>query len=57
VPYVMECRVEIPGATHGYIYNCPIATTRPASDFTPRVVAYHPEARTPLEAAFILWWA
>ena len=57
VPHEMTCRADIPGATHGYIYHCPILTTRPASDFTPRVVAYHPEARTPLESAFILWWA
>lgn len=55
--YSMQCRVDIPGATHGYVYNCPITTARPAADFTPRVVAYHPDARTPLEAPFILWWA
>ena len=56
VPHVMECRADIPGATHGYVYRCPIATARPASDFTPRVVAFHPDARVPLEATFILWW-
>jgi starch phosphorylase len=54
---VMECSSEIPGATHGYIYRCPVATARPASDFTPRVIAWHPEARIPAEVNLIQWFS
>jgi len=57
VTQVLQCRTEIPGATHGYVYQCGIVTRRPAGDFTPRVVAWHAQANTPLEAAFILWRA
>jgi starch phosphorylase len=53
---VMECRSGIPGATHGYIYSCPIATVRPASDFTPRVIPWHAEAHIPAEMNLILWF-
>lgn len=47
---------EIPGTTSGYLYrgNTP-ASSRPSWHFTPRVIPYHPEARIPAEAAFILW--
>jgi starch phosphorylase len=55
-PQVMECRSGIPGATHGYVYHCPIVTARPASDFTPRIIAWHPEARIPAEMNLILWF-
>jgi starch phosphorylase len=53
---VMECRSDIPGSTHGYVYHCPVVTARPASDFTPRVIAWHPEARIPAEVNLILWF-
>lgn len=56
VPHAMECRSGIPGATHGYVYHCPVATARPASDFTPRAIAWHPEARIPAEVNLILWF-
>ena len=56
VPQVMECRASIPGATHGYVYHCHIATARPATDFTPRVVAWHPEAHVPMESNLIHWF-
>jgi starch phosphorylase len=41
------------GETH--VYAGTVAAPRPASDFTPRLVPYHPAARVPLEAPFILW--
>ncbi|MCL4471274.1 MAG: alpha-glucan family phosphorylase [Gammaproteobacteria bacterium] len=56
VPQVMECRASIPGATHGYVYHCHIATARPAADFTPRIVAWHPEAHIPMESNLIRWF-
>jgi starch phosphorylase len=38
-----------------FVYTAQIPATRPASDFTPRLVAYHHAASLPLEAPFILW--
>jgi starch phosphorylase len=43
----------IPGAINGYVYHVQIPTSRPAEDFTPRVVPYHSEARVPTEAPLI----
>jgi starch phosphorylase len=37
-------------------YTASIPADRPASDFTPRVIPYHPEAFVPLEANEILWY-
>ncbi|HUW51064.1 MAG TPA: alpha-glucan family phosphorylase [Sulfuricella sp.] len=54
---VMECQAGIPGATHGYIYQCFIATERSAADFTPRAVAWHQEARIPAEVNLIHWFS
>ena len=53
---MMSCGCDIPGAIHGYVYECAIVTTRPASDFTPRVVAHHAEALAPIETDLIVWW-
>lgn len=36
-------------------FECTVATTRPASDFTPRVVPFHPDARLPLELPLVAW--
>ncbi|HTV98390.1 MAG TPA: alpha-glucan family phosphorylase [Steroidobacteraceae bacterium] len=47
-----------PGATdgaHGSVYAGSAPSTRPASDFTPRLIPDHPQARVPLDAAHILW--
>jgi glycogen phosphorylase len=38
-----------------FVYTAQIPATRPASDFTPRLVGYHDAASVPLEAPFILW--
>jgi starch phosphorylase len=37
-------------------YTASVPATRPAQDFTPRVVPCHPEAFVPLEAPYILWY-
>jgi len=37
------------------IYCAEISATRPASDYTPRIVPHHANAYVPLEAAQILW--
>ncbi|MFQ5644145.1 MAG: alpha-glucan family phosphorylase [Thiogranum sp.] len=56
-PLVNECRCveNISGAVNGYLYQCHIDTTRPVTDFTPRVIPYHADAQVPAEAPFILW--
>jgi starch phosphorylase len=43
------------GAAHGYLYSARVPATRPAGDYTPRMVPHHPAAVVPLEAAQILW--
>ncbi len=37
-------------------YSASVPATRPAQDFTPRVVPCHPGAFVPLEAPYILWY-
>ena len=36
-------------------YSAQVAATRPASDYTPRIVPHHPALAVPLEANQILW--
>jgi len=47
-----EPAAGVPGAQ---IYAAQVAATRPASDYTPRVVPHHANASVPLEAEQILW--
>jgi starch phosphorylase len=37
------------------VYSATVQSDRPASDFTPRLVPYHPSASVPIEANEILW--
>lgn len=37
------------------VYTATVPSTRPAGDYTPRVIPFHPNASVPLEAAQILW--
>jgi len=53
---VMQQYTSIPGTLNGYIYRCSFKTTRPFTDFTPRVVANQDEAHIPIECNLILWW-
>jgi starch phosphorylase len=43
------------GAVNGYLYTARVSADRPAAHYTPRIVPYHPDARIPLEASFIVW--
>jgi glycogen phosphorylase len=43
------------GAANGFTYSAVIPITRPAADYTPRLVPQHVGALVPLEAPFILW--
>jgi glycogen phosphorylase len=43
------------GSANGFTYTAVISKTRPAADYTPRLVPQHSGAFVPLEASFILW--
>ena len=46
---------QLAGATGGYTYRATVAATRPAADFTARIIPCHAGASVPLEANQILW--
>lgn len=46
---------SLDGSNSGYEYTASVPASRPAEDYTPRLVPHHPEADTPLEAPQILW--
>jgi starch phosphorylase len=48
-----ECALK--GAVRGMVYRGTVPNDREASDFTPRVVPFHPDALVPQEAPLILW--
>jgi starch phosphorylase len=43
------------GAENGYVYSGTVPATRPAADYTPRVIPFRTGTVVPLEAAQILW--
>lgn len=51
----MKCLRSLIGAAGGYVYGTIIATTRPATDYTARVIPYHAGVAIPLENPRILW--
>jgi glycogen phosphorylase len=46
---------QLVGSANGFLYTAQVSATRPASDYTPRLVPYKAGAHVPLEAAQILW--
>ncbi len=46
---------QLVGAINGYAYRVQVPASRPATDYTTRVIPYHDELTVPLEAAHILW--
>jgi starch phosphorylase len=46
---------RVVGATNAFTYSTSLPTSRPAADYTPRLVPRHVGAFVPLEAPFILW--
>jgi starch phosphorylase len=46
---------HIPGAANAALYQARTPANRPAQDFTPRVVPWHPSALVPLESHGIQW--
>ena len=51
----MSRGARLAGGATGFSYSAEVAATRPAADFTPRLVPFHAGALVPLEAPFILW--
>jgi starch phosphorylase len=47
-----EARADLPGA---FVYSAQVPATRPASDYTARMIPHHPNASVPLESGQILW--
>ncbi len=54
---VMQRCASIPGSLNGYFYKCRVNTARPHTDFTPLIVAYHPDAYIPAENNLVQWWS
>jgi starch phosphorylase len=52
---VMTRGAPLAGATNGYTFSAHVPASRPATEYTPRLIPYHPEVAVPLEAAQILW--
>jgi glycogen phosphorylase len=52
----MARETAMPGSLKGYIYSAQVPASRPAADYTPRVIPRHPAAAIPLEADHILWF-
>lgn len=46
---------KLVGAENGYVYGAQVQATRPATDYTARVIPHRPGIAVPLEAAHILW--
>jgi starch phosphorylase len=46
---------SLPDSDGAHIYAASVDASRPASDYTPRIIARHPDALVPLEANQILW--
>jgi starch phosphorylase len=43
------------GSVSSRVYHTEVPATRPVTDYTPRVIPYHPAVAIPLEASSILW--
>jgi starch phosphorylase len=54
-PEIMDPRGPSPDTPGSFTYSARVSATRPASDYTARIVPCHPNALVPLEASQILW--
>ena len=53
--HAMNRGERLVGSVNGFMYTARIPSTRPATDYTPRLVPYHRGAFVPLEVPFVLW--
>ena len=44
------------GSVNGHVYRGIAPPDRPAEQYRPRIIATHPHASVPLEAAAMQWW-
>jgi starch phosphorylase len=51
----MTRRRQLVGSVNGYLYGASVPATRPATDYTPRMVPHFPHVAIPLEVSQILW--
>jgi glycogen phosphorylase len=51
----MERGEKLLGSVNGFLYAARVPATRPAADYTPRLIPDHAGASVPLEAPFIRW--
>lgn len=51
----MEQRKQLEGSINGYHYTASVNSTRPATDYTPRIIPRLPGVSVPLETALIHW--
>jgi starch phosphorylase len=58
VPEIVEMKrgERLVGASNAHHYAAAVPASRPASEFTPRIIPSHPLASVPLECARILWY-
>ncbi len=56
VRVIMERGDPLIGSMNAYTFTASVSADRPAADFTPRIVPFHPGALVPLEADQILWY-
>ncbi len=52
---IMNRGERLVGSENGFTYAAVVPATRPASDYTPRLIPYHEGASVPLEAPYVLW--
>ena len=52
---VMDPSKPSPDTPGSYTYSAQVSATRPASDYTARIVPHHPNALVPLETGQIVW--
>jgi len=53
--HAMSRGERLVGTASAFTYNASVRTSRPAAEYTPRLVPHHEGAYVPLEAPFILW--
>ena len=53
--HVLRHQGALSGAANAHAFAGDVETSRPASDYTPRIVPAHKAAKVPLEACMILW--
>jgi starch phosphorylase len=51
----MKCTRALPDLLRGCVYRAAVPSTRPASDYTARILPDHTGVTVPLEASHILW--